>query len=151
MYSNAKNFAAVGSSAEDAARMTTVPHTFHQDRELWLEASRRVIHNKCQASCEIEGEYWGKDFYYKQEDKGRCYETCYNDKFVAHFGETAVTEQGLRISFDRMKLEFQKYESINPYHEWHKNRGEQMEEGKFEDMASTLIEQTRKSRPNFHL
>ena len=131
--------------------MTTAPHTSHIDRELYLEAARRVIHATCYSKCEITHPHFNKDFYYHNEGKGRCYEECYNGKFAAHFGQTAAAKQNLKISFDRMKKEYKSYEQINPYHKYNSFIEEIPDLDKFEEKAEHLIEQTRRNNPHFSI
>jgi hypothetical protein len=142
MFSNAKNFVASGSNAEDTMMFTTAPHTMHLDRELYLEAAKRVVSANCQSKCEITSKYFDKNFYDNEQEKGHCYEACYNNKMALHFGETTQKNQNLRISLAEMKNEFNKYERMNPYYEIRENMNKAYEPKEFEPMAEQLVERT---------
>ena len=118
MYSEASLHAQAG-SAEDALKISaTFPQSRdHYDKSLYIESARRVVFKNCMEKVGVDNDSlpnFNKNFYYNMDEARAGLEACYNFRMKAHFGPAAATTDGLSFDFDKLKREYQRYETWHP-------------------------------------
>ena len=120
----------------------------HFEKNLYKEATRHVVFSNCMTSCEIDAKAlpnFNRAFYYGMPQAQSCLQDCYNTRMKLHFGSVAEKE-GMLISFEDLKREYQRYENWTPMGRAIKEFSSSNSADHVQSVTQQLIEKTKKER-----
>ena len=147
-----------GGNAEEQLKVTVVPEETpeEQDRNLFLEAARRVVFHNCLEPCGFDPEqdkYFDKKFYTERETEARCLFDCFSKRMKVHFGSRGANQRDMFYHFDEMKREYMRYRSWWPQNRYDHEENQKYRPEEFNSFMDSVIQKSndrRYHRFDFH-
>eukprot|EP00347_Sterkiella_histriomuscorum_P017666 403348464 len=150
MFSKGNEFYTTGGIAEDQMKINAVRFESEElyEKDLYKEAAKRVVFHNCMAVCDLTHEnlnYFNSAFYYERYTEQACLQNCQNTRMKLHFGKAAESEN-LLLDFQKLKNQYQRYETWNPQNQAVKKIVSTPTEDKVQRIAHDLLEKSKQSR-----